>query len=75
VGARITYGGVDVHKAGIVVAVAESGIRGEVRMYRRIANTATALHHLAGKLGREGVRLRSACREGWGHSGAPVPVP
>jgi hypothetical protein len=30
---------IDVHKEGIVVAVAEGGIRGEVREYGRIANT------------------------------------
>ena len=30
-GDRITYVGLDVHKEGIVVAVAEGGIRGEVR--------------------------------------------
>jgi hypothetical protein len=43
VGDRITYVGLDVHKAGIVVAVAEGGLRGEVREYGRIANTAGAL--------------------------------
>ena len=41
-GDRITYVGLDVHKDGIVVAVAEGGIRGEVREYGRIANTAGA---------------------------------
>ena len=35
---RITYVGLDVHKEGIVVAVAEGGLRGEVREYGRIAN-------------------------------------
>ena len=30
-GERITYVGLDVHKAGIAVAVAEGGLRGEVR--------------------------------------------
>jgi hypothetical protein len=58
VGDRITYVGLDVHKEGIVVAVAEEGIRGEVRKYGRIANTATALDRVARKLGREAVRLR-----------------
>jgi len=36
-GDRITYVGLDVHKEGIVVAVAEGGMRGEVREYGRIA--------------------------------------
>jgi hypothetical protein len=39
VGDHITYVGLDVHKQGIVVAVAEDGLRGEVREYGRIANT------------------------------------
>ena len=57
-GDRITYVGLDVHKDGVVVAVAEGGIRGEVREYGRIANTAAALDRLVRKLGGEGVRLR-----------------
>jgi hypothetical protein len=32
-GDRITYVGLDVHKDGIVVAVAEGGLRGAVRDY------------------------------------------
>jgi transposase len=55
---RITYVGLDVHKEGVVVAVAEGGLRGEVREYGRIANTAAALDRLVRKLGGEGVRLR-----------------
>jgi transposase len=58
VGDRITYVGLDVHKEGIVVAVAEGGLRGEVREYGRIANTATALDRLVRRLGGEGMRLR-----------------
>jgi Transposase len=58
VGDRITYVGLDVHKEGIVVAVAEGGLRGEVREYGRIANTAGALDRLMRKLGGEGVGLR-----------------
>src|SRR6516165_6411164 len=57
-GDRIGYVGLDVHKEGIVVAVAEGGARGEVREYGRIANTRSALDGLARKLGREGVKLR-----------------
>jgi transposase len=55
---RITYVGLDVHKDGIVVAVAEGGLRGEVREYGRIVNTPAAVQRLARKLGREGVELR-----------------
>jgi transposase len=58
VGDRITYVGLDVHKEGIVVAIAEGGLRGEVREYGRIANTATALDRLVRKLGGESIRLR-----------------
>src|SRR5215813_10429530 len=55
---RITYVGLDVHKDGIVVAVAEGGLRGEVRDYGRIANTPAALRRLAHKLGQQGAALR-----------------
>src|SRR5262252_1013116 len=57
-GDRIRYVGLDVHKDGIVVAVAEGGLRSEVRDYGRIANTPAALQRLVGKLGHEGVELR-----------------
>ena len=57
-GDRITYDGVYVHKDGIAVAVAEGGIRGEVREYGRITNTAAALDRLMRKLGGASVRLR-----------------
>ena len=56
-GDRITYVGLDVHKEGIAVAIAEGGVRGEVREYGRIANTPAALDRLVHKLGREGVKL------------------
>jgi transposase len=58
VGDHITYVGLDVHKQGIVVAVAEGGLRGEVREYGRIANTPAALDRLARKLSGDGVKLR-----------------
>src|SRR6266852_713537 len=55
---RITYVGLDVHKESIVVAMASGGLRGEVREYGRIANTATALDRLLRKLGVDGMTLR-----------------
>jgi transposase len=63
-GDRITYVGLDVHKEGIVVAVAEGGLRGEVREYGRIANTPAALRRLAGELGQEEVELRFCYKAG-----------
>jgi glycosyl transferase family 2 len=58
VGDRITYVGLDVHKEGIVVTVAEGGIGGDDREYGRIPNTAGALDRLMRKFGGAGVRLR-----------------
>jgi hypothetical protein len=55
---RISFVGLDVHKESIVVAVASGGLRGEVREYGRIANTAAALDRLLRKLGVDGMALR-----------------
>ena len=63
-GDRITYVGLDVHKDGIVVAIADGGLRGEVREYGRIANTAAALDRLMRKLGHDGVGFGFAMRQG-----------
>jgi transposase len=57
-GDPIRYIGLDVHKDGIVVAVAQGGPRGEVRDYGRITKTAAALRRLAYKFGQEEVALR-----------------
>ena len=62
---RITYVGLDVHKESIVVAVAAGGLRGEVREYGRIANTATASRcGFATKRDLAGMASSVACRAG-----------
>ena len=61
---RIRYVGLDVHKEWVVVAIAEGGIRGDVREYGRIANTVSALDRLMRKLVDSGERLRYAMRQG-----------
>jgi hypothetical protein len=52
VGDRITYVGLDVQKDGIVVALAEDGLRGEVRDHGRIPNTPAALQRLVASSAR-----------------------
>jgi transposase len=54
----ISFVGLEVHSESIVVAVASGGLRGEVREYGRIANTATALDRVLRKFGGDGVTLR-----------------
>ena len=54
----ITYVGLDVHKDTIAVALAESGLRGEVREHGKIPNTPAALKALAVKLAPAGRDLR-----------------
>ena len=54
----IIYVGLDVHKDTIVVALAEAGLRGEVRQHGTIANTPAALKALAVKLAGKKRELR-----------------
>ena len=54
----ITYVGLDVHKDTIAVALAASGLRGEVREYGKIPNTPAALKALAVKLAPAGRDLQ-----------------
>jgi hypothetical protein len=61
---HIRYVGLDVHKDAIVVAIAEDGIRGAVREYGRVANTATALDRLIRKLADGGAKLRFCYEDG-----------
>src|SRR5260221_11906783 len=53
----ITYVGLDVHKADVVVAVAEGGVRCEVRDYGRTVNTPGVLGRVVRKLDHGGVTL------------------
>jgi transposase len=57
-GKTTTYVGLDVHKDTIAVALAEMGIRGEVRGYGKIANTPVAVKTLATKLASRHGELR-----------------
>jgi transposase len=57
-GQSIIYVGLDVHKDTISVALAEAGIREDVREYGKIPNTPTALKALAAKLAAGGKELR-----------------
>ena len=62
----ITYVGLDVHKDTIAVALAEAGLRGDVREYGKIANTPAAVKALAAKLSRDGSPyLMRTCSLAW----------
>src|ERR1700722_8012593 len=50
----ITYVGLDVHKDTIAVALAEAGLRGDLREHGKVPNTPTALKALAMKLASAG---------------------
>ena len=54
----ITYVGLDVHKDTIAVALAEAGVRGDVRAFGKVANTPAAVKAVATKLSRVGNALR-----------------
>src|SRR3954454_23421510 len=54
----IIYIGLDVHKDTIAVALAEAGLREEVREHGKISNTPTALKVLTGKLTGQRRELR-----------------
>ena len=65
----ITYVGLDVHKATVCVAVAESGPSGEVRQVRVFENRPEILCKIAARLSKGGRRLSGGGDHGRGRSG------
>ena len=62
--AKNKYVGLDVHKDTTVVAVADGGREGEVRLYGKISSDLGALEKVLRKLGGEGVTLHVAYEAG-----------
>ena len=62
--AKNKYVGLDVHKDTTVVAVADGGREGEVRLYGEISSDLGALEKVLRKLGGEGVTLHVAYEAG-----------
>ena len=58
----ITYVGLDVHKATVCVAIAESGRGGEVREVFLFENRPVVLRKMVARLGKLGVASTSATK-------------
>ena len=68
----ITYVGLDVHKATVCVAIAESGRGGEVREVGIFENRPDVLRKMVARLGKQRHRLNSpANRRSWSPARSP----